>query len=101
MHPTSNKKRVQRRKAPLWLCRLAGDRAGGVTMEYVVLAVIIAAAVVVAVVTFGRSIVTMFITAGQGASGQHTAAKADLDMRAGDRQDDANKSKQYHDDMHE
>lgn len=38
------------------LCRLLGDRVGGVMMEYVILGVMIAAAVVVAVALFGRTI---------------------------------------------
>ena len=39
------------------------DRAGGVTLEYVILAVLIAAAVVLAVVVFSRSVATMFFAA--------------------------------------
>jgi len=40
------------------LCRLAGDQAGGVMVEYVILAVLVAAAAVVAVMFLGRGLVT-------------------------------------------
>ena len=76
-------------------------RAGGVTMEYVILAVLIAAAVVVAVVVFSRSIAGMFITAGQSASLQETTAQKELNMRRQDRAADAGVSRQYHESMHE
>lgn len=76
-------------------------RAGAVTAEYVLLAVLIAAAVVAAVAMFGRSLVTMFITAGQSASLQETKAVEDLKMRRGDRDEDANFARDYHDSMHE
>lgn len=52
------------------LCRLAGDRAGGVMMEYVILAVLIAAAAVVAVMYFGRGIVTNLSTSTHAMSGE-------------------------------
>lgn len=38
------------------LCRLFGDNAGGVMMEYVVLGVLVVAAVVALVAVFGRDI---------------------------------------------
>lgn len=71
-----------------------------VQMEYVILAVLIAAAAVVAVVVFGRSVVSSMIAAGDGASLQHTEAATDLEMRRNDRDSDAQKAKAYHDSMH-
>lgn len=76
-------------------------RAGGVNMEYVILAVLIAAAVVVAVVVFSRSIVTMFITAGEATTLRETDAQKNLNMRRKDREKDAAVAKQYHDAMHQ
>lgn len=49
---------------------LVTSRKGAVAMEYVLVAVLIAAAVAAAVVVFGRSIVAMFDVAGKGATGQ-------------------------------
>ncbi len=76
-------------------------KQGGVTMEYVLLAVLIAAALVVAVVVFSRSIGTMFFAAGDGATLRHTQAKQDLDMRRADRDADAQVAEDYHDSFHE
>ena len=83
------------------LCRLMGDRAGGVMMEYVILAVLIAAAVVVAVAMFGKTIVGMFDVAGKGATTRHTEAKSALEETRGVQDDDAAKAKDYHNSMHE
>ncbi len=58
------------------LCRLMGDRAGGVMMEYVILAVLIAAAAVVAVMYFGRGIVTNLSTSTHAMAGESAAASA-------------------------
>jgi Flp pilus assembly pilin Flp len=52
------------------LCRLMGDRAGGVMMEYVILAVLIAAAAVLAVMYFGRGVVTNLTTSTHAMAGQ-------------------------------
>jgi len=52
------------------LCRLVGDRAGGVMMEYVVLGVLVIAAVVVAVIYFGDTIRNQFGSMANAASGQ-------------------------------
>lgn len=56
------------------MCRLMGDRAGGVMMEYVILAVLIAAAAVVAVMFFGRGIVTSLSTSTHAIAGESQAA---------------------------
>jgi cell division protein FtsL len=80
----------------------AGDRrAGGINMEYVILAVLIAAAVVVAVVVFSRSVTSMFVVAGESATLREQTAKQTLDAQRKDRDADAAVSKEYHDVMHE
>ncbi len=56
------------------LCRLMGDRAGGVMMEYVILAVLVAAAAVVAVMLFGRGIVSSLATSTHAIAGESVAA---------------------------
>ena len=58
------------------MCRLMGDRTGGVMMEYVILAVLIAAAAVVAVMYFGRGIVTNLSTSTHAMAGESAAASA-------------------------
>ena len=83
------------------LCRLMGDRTGGVMMEYVILAVLIAAAVVVAVAMFGKTLVGMFDVAGKGATTRHEDAKSALDSTRSTQDADAEKAKAYHDSMHE
>ena len=77
-----------------------GDKTGGVMMEYVILAVLIAAAVVVAVAMFGKTIVGMFDVAGKGATGDHGGAKTALEDTRADQDIDATDAKDYHDDMH-
>ena len=58
------------------LCRLLGDENGGVMMEYVILAVLIAAAVVVAVMYFGKNIKGGFNAMSQTVAGQSGDASA-------------------------
>lgn len=91
-----NKGKTQR-----MLRRLLGDRTGGVMMEYVILAVLIAAAVVVAVAMFGKTIVGMFDVAGKGATTRHSEAKSSLDKTRSTQDSDAQAAEQYHDSMHE
>lgn len=43
-----------------FLCRLLGDQRGAVAMEYVVIALLVAAAVVGIVIIFGKRIANMF-----------------------------------------
>ncbi len=83
------------------LCRVMGGRAGGVMMEYVILAVLIAAAVVVAVAMFGKTIVGMFDVAGKGATTQHSEAKNTLEKTRTTQGEDAQAASDYHDSMHE
>ena len=70
-------------------------------MEYVILAVLVAAALVVAVVMFSRTIASMFFVAGDGMTGREQKAKQDLNLYRGHRDADAQSAKDYHDDMHE
>ena len=56
------------------VCRLFGEEKGAVMMEYVIVAVLIAAAAVAAVSYFGKDIVAMFNTAGTAATGNSTQA---------------------------
>ncbi len=80
--------------------RVLGEEKGAVAMEYVVLAVLIAAAIVVAVAVFGKTIVGMFDVAGKGASAQHTEAKSTLDKVQEEQKSGAEQVSQYHDSMH-
>lgn len=58
------------------LCRLAGEESGQAMMEYVIIAVMIAAAVVVGAWFFGKDILNMFGVAGQAATGNPQGAAA-------------------------
>ena len=51
------------------ICRIAGEETGAVMMEYVIVAVLIAAAVAVGAWFFGKDIMNMFGTAGRAATG--------------------------------
>ena len=82
------------------LRRLFGEEKGAVMMEYVIVAVLIAAACVVAVAMFGKTIVGMFDVAGKGASAQHTEAKSTLDKVQQDQATGAQQASEYHDSMH-
>lgn len=71
------------------LCRLASDRTGAVMMEYVILAVLIAAAASLAAIYFGKAIVGSFTTATHATTGQTDSAKTDAKAN----QDNANTAK--------
>lgn len=77
-----------------------GNRSGAVQMEYLILALLVAAACVYAVFVFGRSVYTSMQAASDGATLRHTEAQEDLIMRREDRQEDADRSRDYHDSMH-
>ena len=53
-------RRAKRTKLGRCLCRLLGDERGAVAMEYVVIALLVAAAVVGIVIVFGSRIASMF-----------------------------------------
>ena len=82
------------------LCRLAGDQKGAVMMEYVIVAVLIAAACVTAVAMFGRTIVGMFSTAAKGATGDSAGAKTTQTAVRDDQGKDAKAAGAYHDSLH-
>ncbi|MBQ9502026.1 MAG: hypothetical protein IJU70_07720 [Lentisphaeria bacterium] len=82
------------------LRRLLGEEKGAVMMEYVIVAVLIAAACVVAVAMFGKTIVGMFDVAGKGATGDHSGAKTSLDKTQQTQTQDASKASEFHDSMH-
>ena len=83
-----------------FICRLLGEEKGAVMMEYVIVAVLIAAACVVAVAMFGKTIVGMFDVAAKGASGDHSGAKTSLDQTQQKQSEDASKASEFHDGMH-
>ena len=83
------------------LCRLFGERRGGVMMEYVILAVLIAAAAVVAVAMFGRTIVNMFNVAGKGATGQHTQSATARNTAKTEQSSGHTQAQQHEKKMHE
>ena len=82
------------------LRRFFGEEKGAVMMEYVIVAVLIAAACVVAVAMFGKTIVGMFDVAAKGASGDHSGAKTSLDQTQQKQSEDASKASEFHDSMH-
>ena len=53
------------------VCRLMGDETGAVMMEYVIVAVMIAAAVAVGAWFFGKDIMNMFGVAGRATTGDN------------------------------
>ena len=82
------------------IVRLLGEEKGAVMMEYVIIAVLIAAACVVAVAMFGKTIVGMFDVASKGATGDHSGAKSSLETTQQTQNTDANKASEFHDSMH-
>lgn len=97
------KKRLERMKHSRmgrFICRMLGETRGAVMMEYVIVAVLIAAACVVAVAMFGKTIVGMFDVAAKGASGDHSGAKETLDQTQQTQNADAAEASEFHDSMH-
>ena len=68
--------RAKRTRFGRMLCRLAGDNAGAVMMEYVVLALLVCAAVVGIVLIFGDSIAGMFQSTTATLQGDQGISKA-------------------------
>ena len=58
--------------------RLMGDRAGGVLMEYVVLGLLVVAAVAVAVIGFGDTIKQAFYAMSRTTTGDPAAARTEV-----------------------
>lgn len=67
--------RARRTLAGRLICRLLGEQTGAVLMEYVVLGVLLVAAVVVAVMMFGGSIKDAFATMARAIWGQPQAVQ--------------------------
>ena len=76
MKKASKIARAKRTRLGRILCRLAGDEAGAVMMEYVVLALLVCAAVVGIVMVFGDSISGMFKATTQTLQGDGGGAAA-------------------------
>lgn len=68
-------------------------------MKYVMLAVLIAAATVVAVVVFSRAVGGGFVTASRGATGNHSEAVRMHHRQQSDRADDAEAARDYSESM--
>ena len=67
--------RAKRTRLGRLACRLLGDQAGEVMMEYVVLGVLIVGAVVAAVIFFGKTILNQFGVMTHAATGDNTKAE--------------------------
>jgi len=92
------KDRTRRAKASALgrlLCRICGDEAGGVMMEYVILAVLIAAAVVVAVMYFGKNIKGGFNAMSQTVAGKSQTAKQTVTDMQNDLENQATASEDH------
>ena len=63
-------KKIKNSKFGKFLRRVVGEEAGAVMMEYVIVAVLIAAACVAAVYYFGRNVSDGMEVAGKGVAGQ-------------------------------
>lgn len=74
-------RRAKETKLGRILCRLAGEESGQAMMEYVIIAVVIAAAVLVGAWFFGKDIMNMFGVAGQGVTGNAKGA-AEMQQQA-------------------
>ena len=64
----SKLQRAKRTKLGRFLCAILGDQCGAVAMEYVVIALLVAAAVVGVVMVFGSRIANMFTQSTQALS---------------------------------
>ena len=67
-------KRAKKTLVGRCVCRLIGEESGQAMMEYVIVAVMIAAAVAVGAWFFGKDIMNMFGTAGRSATGDNQGA---------------------------
>lgn len=73
-------RRAKETKLGRFLCRLAGEESGQAMMEYVIVAVMIAAVVAVGAWLFGAQIMGMFGVAGDSAIGNHDTAVANQNV---------------------
>jgi Flp pilus assembly pilin Flp len=70
--------RIKKSRLGRLLCRIVGEDAGQVMMEYVLVAMLIAAATVAAVAYFGRDTQGMFGTLGRAIWGDSTGAQQNI-----------------------
>ena len=76
------KQKMMNSKFGKLLRRLVGEETGAVMMEYVIVAVLIAAAAVIAVAVFGKTIVGMFNAGSQSMTGEgHKGTEVVEDVR--------------------
>lgn len=76
------------------------EQRGAVMMEYVIIGVLIAAACVLGVVMFSRSILYAFDTGARGATADSKATKKSQEAYRTQLDQDAKSAKAYHDSMH-
>ena len=81
------------------LRRLLDEEKGAVMMEYVIVAVLIAAACVVGVVVFSRAVGGGFVTPARGVTGNHSEAAEMHRQQQSDRSADGEKAREYSDSM--
>ena len=89
--------RMKHSRMGRFIRRMLGETRGAVMMEYVIVTVLIAAACVVAVAMFGKTIVGMFDVA---AKGDHSGAKEALEETQQTQESDASEASEFHDSMH-
>lgn len=82
------------------ICRLAGEERGLVMMEYVIIAILVAAACVVAVAMFGKNITAMFGAATIAVTGDHSGAQKAVTDAQAQAPKDAKDGADYHGGMH-
>jgi len=85
-------RRAKRTKLGRCLCRLLGDERGAVAMEYVVIALLVAAAVVGIVIVFGSRIASMFGGATKALSSTESGQAAVAEEQASSRTDHAGRA---------
>ncbi len=93
----NNKKKYQK---SLLIHRLISDVSGAVTMEYVLLAVLIAAGALFAVINFSRSIFGMIHVATYMMTAQPDKAANALNIYKKDRAADAEEAQKWVDSLH-
>ncbi len=77
----SRLERVQNTKIGRFLCRVLGEENGAVAMEYVIIGLLVAAAVVAIVMIFGNTISGMFGDMAKAMSGNPEGAAEDRVQR--------------------
>ena len=98
------KSRRERAKKSLFgrfVCKLMGDEKGAVMMEYVIVAVLIAAGCVVAVAMFGSTIVGMFKGATEATAGKGKQAKETVVDVQGKLEGKTTEAATHHDALHD